>query len=97
LDNWTWGLSLIALTIAIHVTGVAFMVSVLHSIRVRLKGRNLGLPRVLAIAIGAIPAMGRRRICDSARSGRLKLRFSTPSIRWSREAVRDLCSKRTGR
>ena len=58
LDNWIWGLSLIALTIAIHATGVTFMVSVLHSIRVRLESRSLRLPHVFAIVIGAITAMG---------------------------------------
>jgi hypothetical protein len=58
LANWTWGLSLIALTIAIHATGVMFMVSVLHSIRVRLESRSLSLPHVFAIVIGAITAMG---------------------------------------
>jgi hypothetical protein len=58
LDNWTWGLSLIALTIAIHAIGVTFMVTVLHSIRVRLESRRPGLPHVFAIVIGAITAMG---------------------------------------
>ena len=58
LDNWTWGLSLIALTIAIHATGVTFMVSVLHSFRVRLGSRNLGLPHVIPIVIAAFTAMG---------------------------------------
>ncbi len=58
LDNWTWGLSLIALTIAIHVTAVAVMVSVLHNIRVRLESRSRGLPHVVVIVIGAITAMG---------------------------------------
>ena len=60
LDNWTWGLSLIALTIAIHATGVTFMVSVLHRIRIRLESRNIGLPLVftIGIVIGAITAMG---------------------------------------
>jgi hypothetical protein len=58
LDNWIWGLSLIALTIAIHATGVTFMVSVLHSIRVRLESRNLRLPHTFAIVIVAITAMG---------------------------------------
>ena len=56
--NWAWGLSLIALTIAIHATGVAFMVSVLHSMRLRLESWSLGLPHVFAIVIGAITAMG---------------------------------------
>jgi hypothetical protein len=58
LDNWTWGLSLIALTIGIHVTGVTFLVPVLHSFRVRLESRSLGLPRVIAIMVSAFTAMG---------------------------------------
>ena len=58
MDNWIWGLSLIALTIAIHATGVTFMVSAVHNIRVRLEGRSLRLPHMLAITIGAITAMG---------------------------------------
>src|SRR5271154_5662787 len=58
LDNWTWGLSLIALTIAIHATGVTFMVSVLHSFRVRLERRSLGLSHLIAIVIAAFTAMG---------------------------------------
>jgi hypothetical protein len=58
LDNWIWGLSLIALTIAIHTTGVTFMVSAVHNIRVRLEGRPLRLSRMFAITIGAITAMG---------------------------------------
>jgi hypothetical protein len=58
LDNWIWGLSLIALTIAIHATSVTFMVSVLHSFRVRLESRSPGLPRVIAIVIATITSMG---------------------------------------
>lgn len=58
MDNWTWGLSLIALTIGIHATGITVMVSVLHSFRVRLASRNLGLPHVISIAIAAFTAMG---------------------------------------
>jgi hypothetical protein len=58
LENWIWGLSLIALTIAIHVTSVTFMVFVLHSFRVRLESRSPGLPSVFAIVIGTITAMG---------------------------------------
>src|ERR1700723_4312029 len=58
LDNWIWGLSLIALTIAIHATGVTFMVSALHSFRVRLESWSLSLPRVIAIVIAAFTAMG---------------------------------------
>jgi hypothetical protein len=58
LDNWIWGLSLIALTIAVHAAAVTFMVAVLHSIRVRLEIRALRLRHVIAIVIGAISAMG---------------------------------------
>jgi hypothetical protein len=58
LDNWTWGLSLIALTMAIHVTGVTFLVSVLHSFRVRLESRSLGLPHVVGIMVAAFTAIG---------------------------------------
>ena len=58
LDNWAWGLSLIALTIAIHATGVTFMVCVLHGFRVRLEHRSLGLPHLITIVIAAFTAMG---------------------------------------
>lgn len=58
LDNWIWGLSLVTMTIAIHATGVTFMVAVLHRIRVQLEIRGLRLPPVIAIVIGAITAIG---------------------------------------
>jgi hypothetical protein len=58
LDNWTWGLSLIALTIAIHATGVTFLVSVLHGFRLRLESRGLGSAHLIAIVIAAFTAMG---------------------------------------
>lgn len=58
LDNWTWGLSLIALTIATHATGVTFLVSVLHSFRLRLESRSFGLAHVTAIVVAAFTAMG---------------------------------------
>lgn len=58
LDNWAWGLSLIALTIAIHVTGVTFLVSVPHGFRVQLKSRTLGPLHVIAIVIAAFTTMG---------------------------------------
>ncbi len=58
LDNWTWGLSLIALTIAIHATGVTFMVCALHSFRVRLEHRSLGLPHLITIVIVVFTAIG---------------------------------------
>ena len=58
LNSWTWGLSVIALTIAIHVTGVTFLVSVLHSFRGWLESRSLGLPHVIAVVVATFTAMG---------------------------------------
>jgi hypothetical protein len=58
LDNWIWGLSLIALTIITHMTGVTLMVVVLHSFRVRLERLCLRLERALLIVIGTASAMG---------------------------------------
>jgi hypothetical protein len=37
LGNWIWGLSLIALTVGIHASGVVFMALVLHNIWVRVE------------------------------------------------------------
>ena len=45
--NWTWGLSLIALTIAMHATSVVLMAPPNLRIRVKLKARRLGLRHVL--------------------------------------------------
>ena len=39
--NWTWGLSLVALTIAIHATGVVVLALVGLRIRVRIANRRL--------------------------------------------------------
>ena len=58
MENWIYGLALVAVTLMIHAAGVTFMVSVLRGIRLRLEGRRLHLPRVFAIVIGAITAMG---------------------------------------
>jgi hypothetical protein len=57
VDSWIYGLTLVALTLAIHAASVAFLVWVLHTIRVRLETRRR-IPHVLAIVIGAITAMG---------------------------------------
>ncbi len=56
--NWTWGLSLIALTIVIHVTGVVIMSFVGFGIRARLETRKLGLWRVIPLVIGIVGAVG---------------------------------------
>ncbi len=58
MDNWIWGISLIALTIAVHAISVTVMASAAHRFRVRLEGRNCRLPRVFAIVIGTITTMG---------------------------------------
>ena len=56
--NWTWGLSLIAMTIAIHATGVVMMALVGFGIRARLETRNLGFRHVILIMIGVVGAVG---------------------------------------
>ena len=59
MENWTWGLSLIALTIAMHVAGVIVMALVAVSIRARIESWNhLTLRHVAAILIGLIGAVG---------------------------------------
>jgi len=59
LENWAWGLSLIALTITLHAAGVALMAFVTLGIRVRLEGENrLGSRQVFAIVIGLIGSVG---------------------------------------
>ena len=58
MDNWTWGLSLSALTIAIHATGVVMMALTELGIRVRLETRNLGLRHVIPIVIGVVGVVG---------------------------------------
>jgi len=59
LENWTWGLSLIALTIAMHGTGVALMAFATVRIRVRLETHHhLESRQVFAIMIGLIAAVG---------------------------------------
>ena len=56
--NWVWGLSLIALTIAIHVMGVVMMAIAGLAIRVRLETRNLGFWHVILIATSGIGVAG---------------------------------------
>ena len=58
MDNWAWGLSLVVLRMAIHVTGITFLMSVLHSFRVRLGSWSLGLPYVIPIVVVAFTTMG---------------------------------------
>ena len=56
--NWTWGLSLIALTIAIHAMGVVVMSFAGFGIRAWMETRKLGLRHLVAIVIGIIGTVG---------------------------------------
>ena len=59
MENWTWGLSLIALTLAIHATGIAFLAFAAATIRVRIENLNrLSSRHVFAIMIGLIGVVG---------------------------------------
>ena len=56
--NWAWGLSLIALAIAIHTTGVVMMAFVGFRIRSRLESRKRRLWQVIPIVVGIVGALG---------------------------------------
>ena len=59
MESWTWGLSLTALTIAMHAAGIILMALAGVSIRARIESRNhLTLRDVAAIQIGLIGAVG---------------------------------------
>jgi hypothetical protein len=59
LENWTWGLTLIALTMTIHAAAMAAMAFATTEVRVRLDTKNcVGLPHVFAITIALIGAIG---------------------------------------
>jgi len=56
--SWTWGLSLIVLTITIHATAVVMMALAGAQIRARLERRRLGLRCVIPIVIGVLALVG---------------------------------------
>ena len=56
--SWRWGLSLIALTVAIHATAVVMMTFVGVRIRGRLETRGLNSWNLIAIQICAIVVIG---------------------------------------
>jgi hypothetical protein len=56
--SWRWGLSLIALTMAIHATAVVMMTLVGVRLRTRLASRDLNLWTLIAIQVCAIGAIG---------------------------------------
>src|SRR5262249_14984809 len=59
LESWTWGLSLIALTIAMHGAVIILMALEGVRIRARIESRNhLTLRHVAAIQIGLIGTVG---------------------------------------
>jgi hypothetical protein len=57
-ENWTWGLSLIVLTIAIHAVGIVSMALVFMRIRIRMENRRLALRHVISIVIALVAATG---------------------------------------
>jgi hypothetical protein len=57
MESWTRGLSLVALTMAIHATGIALIGFALRSIR-RLEERNRRSIRVFAMMIVTIGISG---------------------------------------
>ena len=58
LQDWTLGLSLVGLTLAIHATGVVAMAFVDVRLRVRLETMNLGLRLVVPFVIGVVAVSG---------------------------------------
>ena len=56
--NWAWGLSLTALTLAIHTMGVVLMAVAGLRIRARLETRNLGFWHAILIVIGVVGTAG---------------------------------------
>jgi hypothetical protein len=56
--SWGWGVSLIALTIAIHATAVVMMAFVGVRIRARLEARSHDLWKLIAVLIWMIAVIG---------------------------------------
>ena len=56
--SWIWGLLLIALTIAMHATGVVTIAILGLLIRARLEIRTRGFRQLMLITIGNVGAMG---------------------------------------
>ena len=56
--NWTWGLLLIALTIATHATGVVLSALAFVGVRRRLESRHLPLHRAILVLISLVSTAG---------------------------------------
>ena len=57
-SNWVWGLSLIALTIAVHTGGIGFISLVMFRIRNLIEAGGLRVHPLLAMLIGMFGAVG---------------------------------------
>ena len=58
-SNWAWGLSLIALTMAVHATGIVIMAIAMLNIRSRVEAQSsLRFGHLLAVLIGVIGVVG---------------------------------------
>ena len=58
LDNWIWGLSLIALTMTVHAMGVAAMAFAVVDLRDRLVSESPGLRHAFLVLSGLIGSIG---------------------------------------
>jgi hypothetical protein len=59
MESWAWGLSLIALTMAIHATGIALMAFATVGMQRRLGGKNhLSFRHVIGIVISLTGVVG---------------------------------------
>jgi len=57
-ESWAWGLSLIALSIAIHAMGVVLLALLVLQIRPRLETWKFGLRQLVPIVIGVVGGVG---------------------------------------
>ena len=56
--NWTWGLSLIALTIAVHAVGIVLIALAFVEIRIGIGNRDLHLRQAIPLVIGLVGTTG---------------------------------------
>ena len=56
--SWIWGLSLIALTIAVHAIGIVVVAFLFMRVRIWTENQHLGLPQVMPIVIAVVGATG---------------------------------------
>ena len=56
--SWIWGLSLIAATLAVHITGVVMTALSMVKIRVWAEGRGFSFEYMVSVMIGAVAVSG---------------------------------------